>query len=338
MRPCLLAVAVLFAVCQAADPIIAGVTIPPGTTGVITATWQGRARSARVHVPSGYNGQALPVVVVLHGGAGSAQIIEALSRWSVKADAVGCIAVYPDGLALDVNGVDAPATEDRYWANDRNTRPDQFGVDDVGCILAIIDMVAAGVQVDQDRVFAMGMSNGGSMVHRLGRDAAGRWAGLSTVCGSYTATSTAAFAPVAPLPVIVFHGTLDSIMPYAGGTTPGQGGAVLGAEATCDLWSQRDATTVGPTTTPIPDTDATDGCTSERIERSGGLGGTATVLVRITGGSHSWPGGLGSSNGAGSQTKDFKATDMAWDFFAAQHRNRAPVITAPGQGNDLVLP
>lgn len=328
----------LLACLHAADVTLLGTTIAPGTTGTVTWTHQSFTRSARVHVPSGYTGSgSLPLVVVIHGGGGTSAAIEASSRWSTKADEVGCLVAYPQGLSLDSAGVDDPANELAYWANDRGTRPDLFGVDDVAMITGLVDDIAAATPVDADRIYAMGMSNGGMMVHRLGRDSARRWAGLCAVSGSYTATPTVTpFAPAAPVSVLIIHGASDTIVPYAGGAVDGQGGAVIGAEASRDLWLGADSITAAAVASDLPDTIA-DGCTSRRFDHAGGEAATRVSLIRVDGGNHSWPGGAGSSGaGAGSKTDDFRATDTAWTFFAAARRqgeadlSRGSAIAAGG--------
>ena len=319
----------------AADVILYGVTIPPGTTKTVTWTAQGYARSARVHVPSGYTGAApVPLVVVVHGGGGTAASIEASSRWSVAADTAGWLAAYPQGLSLNSAGVDDPANELAYWANDRGTPPDLFGVNDVGMITGLVDSLATAAALDTNRVYAMGMSNGGMMVHRLGRDSARYWAALSAVSGSYTATpSITPFAPAFPVSMFIIHGTSDTIVPYAGGIVDGLGGAVIGAEASRDLWLQADGITTPATQTSIPDTTV-DGCTSQRFDHLGGQAGTRVTLIRVDGGNHSWPGGAGSSGvGAGNKTDDFSATDTVQAFFAGLHRQ--PEIAVAHDGHAL---
>jgi polyhydroxybutyrate depolymerase len=327
----------------AVDPVIAGVTIAPGTSATVALVHGGRSRTVLVHIPSGYvSGTALPLVAVLHGGAGTPEGIAATSAWDAKADAVGACVLYPAGLALDASGVDQPATEDRYWANDRNTRPDQFGVDDVGFIGAAVDLVAASIAIDRQRVYAMGMSNGGSMVHILGRDDATRWTALASVCGSMSANPTSSFAPARPVAFLQIHGDADSIMPYAGGTTPGQGGAVLSATASVEQWRQAIQAEATATVTALPNTAPLDGCTASRSLWANGTAGTVVALVTIANGSHSWPGSPpGSGAGAGNKTQDFSATDLAWTFFETWHRpNLAPVITMlPSAGpGTIVLP
>jgi polyhydroxybutyrate depolymerase len=317
---------------SAADIVLHGTTIAAGSTGTVTWSWQSRSRASRVHVPAGYSGAGpVPLVVVIHGGGGTSSAIETSSRWSTLSDTVGCLVAYPQGLSLDASGVDDPAGELAYWANDRGTRPDQFGIDDVGMIAGLVDDIAGAAELDADRVYAMGMSNGGMMVHRLGRDSARYWAGLCAVSGSYTATpSVTPFAPSSPVSMLIMHGTSDTIVPYDGGAVSGQGGAVIGAEASRDLWLGADGITAAAVVTDLPDT-VSDGCTSRRFDQSGGEADTRVALIRIDGGNHSWPGGSGATGaGAGSKTDDFLATDTAWTFFAALHRQGEAALARGG--------
>jgi polyhydroxybutyrate depolymerase len=188
----------------------------------------------------------------------------------------------------------------------------------------------------------MGMSNGGSMVHILGRDDALRWSALASVSGSMTAAPTRTFVPTVPIAFLQIHGDADSIMPYPGGTTPGQGGAVVSAAASVEQWRQAIQADATATVSALPNLAPLDGCTASRSLWANGTAGTAVALVTIANGSHSWPGSPpGSGAGAGNKTQDFKATDLAWTFFETWHRpNLAPVITVLPSANpgSIVLP
>jgi polyhydroxybutyrate depolymerase len=308
-------------VLPAADVVIAGTAITPGTTAPVALSHGGWSRTVLIHLPKGYApGTAMPLVAVLHGGAGTPEGIAATSEWDAKADAVGAVVIYPAGLALNPSGQDRGLRRQPYWANDRGTRPDQAQVDDVGFIGAAVDLVAASVTIDRQRLYAMGMSNGGSMVHILGRDDAARWSALVSVAGSMTAAPTKSFAPAAPVSFLQIHGTADSIMPYAGGATPGQGGPVLSAMASVELWRQANRTEATAAVADLPDT-ASDGCTARQTIWGNGTAGTVVALVSIDNGSHSWPGSpAGSGAGKGTKTSDFRATDLAWSFCEKHHR------------------
>ena len=75
--------------------------LPAGTTEG-TVTVGGVARTFRVHVPPSYvHGKAAPVVVMLHGGGGSALQLETQSaKMDPIADREGFITVYPDGVGV----------------------------------------------------------------------------------------------------------------------------------------------------------------------------------------------------------------------------------------------
>src|SRR5437868_6556125 len=63
-----------------------------------TIEHQGRKRNYLLHLPSGYDGKtSLPLVLVLHGGNGSAEGAVRMTGMNPKADRENFIAVYPNG-------------------------------------------------------------------------------------------------------------------------------------------------------------------------------------------------------------------------------------------------
>ena len=87
----------------------------------------GRDRVYRLHKPSGLPASA-SLVVVLHGGFGSAEQAERSYGWDQLADSAKFVAVYPDGVkrAWNVNGGGCCG------------RPAQENIDDVGFISAVV--------------------------------------------------------------------------------------------------------------------------------------------------------------------------------------------------------
>ena len=57
----------------------------------------GIVRSYQMHVPARKASQALPLVLVLHGGGGDGTGMQSLTGMDSSADAAGFIVVYPDG-------------------------------------------------------------------------------------------------------------------------------------------------------------------------------------------------------------------------------------------------
>src|SRR5262249_34908478 len=108
--------------------------------------------------------------------------------------------------------------------------------DDVAYLTAILDDVRLKYRIDPKRVFAMGHSNGGFMSNRLACDRADRFAAIVSFAGAQW-KDISHCKPTEPVAMLQVHGTLDTLVNYAG--TPQYPGAV---ETTSD-WATLDGCT-----------------------------------------------------------------------------------------------
>ena len=148
---------------------------------------------------------AAPLVVMLHGGFGSASQAEKSYGWDGEADADHFLVVYPNGL-------------NRAWNAGGGCcgTPAKHGIDDVGFITAVVAAVSRAVHVDAGRVYATGISNGGIMAYDLACHTASlrrHRAGLGHLARSQLASARTPRA----VSVIAIHGTADKNIPYDGG-------------------------------------------------------------------------------------------------------------------------
>ena len=176
----------------------------PGTDVLAVLSSGGQERRYVVHVPGSYDG-TLPaaVVLVLHTLGGDANEAARISGMSVKSDAAGFLAVYPEGTG-GVMGFNAG-----QCCGDAAGRH----VDDVSFLRDVVADVSANYAVDPQRIYAAGMSNGAMMAYRLGCEMSNILAAIAPVAGALEIDC----APAQPVSAIVFHGTGDAIVPYNGG-------------------------------------------------------------------------------------------------------------------------
>jgi polyhydroxybutyrate depolymerase len=169
--------------------------------------------------------------------------------------------------------------------------------------------VSADYLVDARGIYAAGMSNGAMMVHRLGCEMSDVLAAIAAVGGALEVECASA----GPVSAIVFHGTADRIVPYAGGPA---GTVPRGMDPEYDPVSSAVAVwaTAGGCT----------GATGEQVSagvvrqvRTGCLAGYGAELYTVDGGGHAWPGGEPGWARGDVPTTEVVATDMIWDFFAA---------------------
>lgn len=269
-------------------------------------------RTYKLRVPPAHDGRTeRPLVIMLHGGSGSASNAAEHYGWREKADAEGFYAVFPDGVG-------ALQTWNAVHCCGGSLRD---GVDDVGFIVALIDEVARLVPIDRRRVYATGISNGGMLAHRLGAVRYDLIAAIApvaaTVGGQENASSPVVVPPVpaVPVPVIIFHGTDDRSVLYDGGATlsPLDPGRIdLSVAASTQFWVSANGCN------PAPTVQTTGNITRQSFAP---VGNTADVVaITVTGGGHAWPGGELPRPGADVPSTEISATDEIWSFFAAHSR------------------
>ena len=276
---------------------------PPGAAGDFrkTVVVAGVARSWLLHVPAAYSAdRPTPVVLLLHGGGGRAASIErSTGGFSALADRHGFIAVYPESRR-------------GHWDDGRETVTDH--TDDVAFIGALLDALAAEYRVDARRIYAAGISNGGMMSMRLACELPARIAAIATVGANMPAALAATCRPGRAVPLVMFAGTADPLMPYAGGRVRGRvGGAVLSVPETAAFWARNNGGAVNPLTQTLADADPGDGTTTDLLDYPGKV-----ALYRINDGGHTWPGGSQylPVRLIGNVSRDFSANDVINAFFS----------------------
>lgn len=169
----------------------------------------GYSRTYLVHLPTGYTGEeALPLVIAMHGGFGSAMNLQHQSGLSETADENNFIVVYPEGIR---GGLINASSWNAGWCCGFASMTD---VDDVGFIDRLLDTLQSELAIDPERVYATGMSNGGFMSYRLACELSHRIAAIAPVAASMSMDQC---EPGRPVPVIHFHSYLDDNVPYLGG-------------------------------------------------------------------------------------------------------------------------
>ena len=281
-------------------------------------------REYLLQLPAGHRRRdgKLPVLLLFHGGGGKARGFARYSGFMERCDALGFIGVYPQGV-------------DGHWydARYRSVHPAPAGVDDVAFVGQLLDKLAKNPLADMDRVYAMGMSNGGIFCQQLGLQMSGRLAAIASVCGQLPAPLAAGFKPTTPLSVLLMNGTEDPIVPYAGGEVgmirrwgPKKGqkratGRVISTDRNMRLWVRHNQLPAHATITELPNRAPGDGCQAYRQRWGRPRGGVGVELYRIQGGGHTIPGRKQymPKKLIGRACQDLDGTAVIWEFFQ-RHR------------------
>ncbi|EUC47021.1 carbohydrate esterase family 1 protein [Bipolaris oryzae ATCC 44560] len=195
-----------------------------------------------LHLPTNYapsNNKPAPLIFAFHGQLQPARNMEKISQLSDPNFNKDSIVVYPAGMNVQVPGV--------QWLGDV-AAPNSSVIDDRIFVDEIRKNLTGTFCVDERRIYATGVSNGGSMVALLMCDAKlnKHFAAVSTVGGAFY-PDTAMTEPLyqagcnpdlqgRALPYLNLHGLSDKIVPYNGNNTP----PFIPVREWVDTWVKRD--------------------------------------------------------------------------------------------------
>ncbi len=290
-------------------------------------------RAFDLEVPESWDGiSPLPLIYAFHGGGGDRSSADRVTCpggkqsdpdcLGAKAAAQGYAVVRPDGSG------NRPLRNIRTWNSGGGTGEwacvsggaCNANIDDMAYIDKVHALVGDLIPIDPSRVYATGISNGGSMSNRLACERPGRIAAIASVGGTNQFAAGGGACP-GNVSVLQIHGTEDPIWPYE--TAPSGLGKsdklMLGAETSVSGWAARNGCSETTIAQPIDDTED-DGTSSIRVEYQDC--DRPVDLIRVEGGGHTWPQGfayLGKGT-IGVVAQDFDADDLILEFFNANPR------------------
>ncbi|MGP4018263.1 alpha/beta hydrolase family esterase [Saccharopolyspora sp. 5N708] len=266
--------------------------VAPGTSETRTIVSGGATRSYLVHVPQDYRWvKPTSLVLSFHGHGRTSEYQDELSGFS----ATDAIAVYPLGLV----GTDGETA----WQG----APYSASADDVLFTSDLLNELQRDFCVDPTRIYAAGKSNGGGFTGVLACQLSGRIAAFAPVSGAFYPEGGAC-EPRRSAPILNFHGTADTTIPYDG--NPEKGLPPL--PDWMSGWADRNGCADRPV---VRDED-------NGVQVSRWLGcdrGGDVVHYRIDGLGHDWP--STQPNPDSDQPAVLDATPIIMKFFA-QHRLR----------------
>ena len=253
--------------------------------------------------------RALPLVIVFHGGGGTARGIAREVGKSLHriADSEGFYVVYPDAV-------------DKIWDFGAGLISESLDerVDDRTFFGDLLDKLTATLPVDEHRVFATGISRGGQASYFVACSYPGRIRAIAPVAMPMPEFMRPLCEEAKGIGVLLMNGTEDPLVPYDGGQiTVGrrERGEVMSSAATIDFWRGKNGCASEPSNMEMLDT-AKDRMQVQRT-RWAACELAPVVLYRIEGGGHTWPSGRQYLPRflVGRVNRDIDGATEAWSFF-----------------------
>jgi polyhydroxybutyrate depolymerase len=257
----------------------------------------GQKRAYLLHVPKTIpSNRPMPLVICLHGFAEWPAHLMRLSHWNQLADEFGFLVVYPRGSGFPF----------RWRCGGWLGKQEELSKD-VVFISDLIDQLKKEYKIDEDRIYANGLSNGGGMAFMLAGQLSERIAAFGGVGGAYTLPWTE-YRPNRPVPAIIFHGTADPIVPFHVKSS-----GRFSILPDIPQWVQSLAEHHGCQTNPValPRSGTVSG-----VRYPGSTNNAEVIFYSVAGGGHTWPGGKEMPAViVGKTTPDVDATRLMWSFF-----------------------
>lgn len=269
-----------------------------------------------LYVPSLYDStKPTPLVIMLHGFGGTALSAAKETQWSSLATRESFIVAYPEATRPDRTKPQSFRQNPQAW-NDGSGRFEAAvkDVDDVGFIRAMIDRISEKWNIDANRTFGTGFSNGASMTFRLGDELSHRLAAIAPVSGTCWSEKP---TPSEAMSLYYLTGTADTLNPLEGGYPKlafggrDQGGRVKPpVQQFIDLW----VAALGCPKNPASDENL-QGVRSRVYGPS--QRGSEVILVTVDDLGHHWPGGKSQVPNllVGKPSNRLDGTEAIWAFF-----------------------
>ena len=253
-------------------------------------TFQGIDRDFSIYIPESYS-HDLPssMIFVFHGFGSSNNMIMFYSDFNSISERENFIVVYPQGSSFwgyphwNVGG----------WTNTSSA-------DDIGFVDFLIELISQEYNLNQNRIYATGMSNGGFFSFLLACQLSQKIAAVASVTGSMTNETYQNCNPSKEVPILQIHGTDDPIVTYNGNSSIGS----IGIEPVLSYWKLNNycgESTISELTDSNPD----DNFYVHRVVFEDGVNGSIVDHYKVYGGEHNW-----------FMQDDINSSELIWSFFS----------------------
>ena len=241
-----------------------------------------------------------PLVVVLHGGGGGGQQVEWQSNMYSAIRAEKFIALYPYGIPFGIG---------HFWNASPNAKDEKLAqANHVRMLDNLVNHIRTKCKISQ--VFTCGISNGAHMAYKWASESY-TVRGIGAIAGQ-RAVGQYMDVPKRGIPLIHFHGRLDTFNPIDGGQSNEQQSAF----ETYEIYSLSDCIGSWVRHNQLNDSKLSRNKPDILCTSWGGINPISRIILEN--GGHTWPGGkvskFESDNGVGPLV-DFPASQLMLQFF-----------------------
>lgn len=255
--------------------------------GCNTFEYDGLTRNYILHIPESLKKNA-PLVFVIHGYTGSPQSLKFHSDFNTLANKQGFAVCYPKGTK-DKHG-------NSHWDADLKVSK----TDDIGFLKSLAAHLQKTYQINPNRTFACGMSNGGFMSYTLACQASDVFSAIASVTGTMSKETWEKCTDSAPIPILQIHGIADNVVPIDGTMSEDDGwGGAPKLDSIMNFWANKNNCL---TKDSIVFTDNTNAYYYQNCVDS-----NEVWYYKIADYGHSWP----KNSDAG-----WSASEVIWEFFS----------------------
>ena len=197
-----------------------------------TIVHDGITREYVLYIPDSYEvTTSVPLMLNFHGFGGSASDFMNYADMRSLAESDTFILVYPQGSCLNGSS---------HWNACPSGGDNKSDADDFGFVESMINQISSQYNIDLERVYAAGYSNGGMMAYGLANYKSDLIAAVASISGTMLDCTGSTSHP---MPVVHLHGTSDGVLPYNGSSDWNS------SQSTVDYWVNFNNTVLTPTVT-----------------------------------------------------------------------------------------
>ncbi len=163
-----------------------------------------------LYIPENYDENLpSPLVIAMHGFGDCASSFSSFlgeyHEFNKLADQENFIVAYPQGAYR-------PEKEDTYWEPGDNGM-ENILENDVFFIEELVKEISNNYNINSNKIYACGYSNGGMMSYSLACNQSNLFSGIGIMSGTMLEEEC---MPQKSIPIIAFHGIADEVLPYEG--------------------------------------------------------------------------------------------------------------------------